>query len=232
MPETAIGFFPDVGARYFLPRLPGETGMYLGLTGRACGRGRGRRGSGYPLHPASRTAGAVTCVGRGWAGGAGLPCRATAGARGRHSGRRSIAASAPTACARSCNGSRRGGDEWAATDTGGAARGIALRLVLDARGATSRRKPDIAAMPVGRAGADTYYYATSGLRRGRPRHGGGQGPQAALATGADRRGGAGRNGHDVRIVLLVRGQRRSAASGFLIQMKPCMIARCFIWITP
>jgi len=34
MPETAIGFFPDIGATYFLPRLPGEVGTYLGLTGR------------------------------------------------------------------------------------------------------------------------------------------------------------------------------------------------------
>ena len=33
MPETAIGFFPDVGATWFLPRCPGEVGMYLGLTG-------------------------------------------------------------------------------------------------------------------------------------------------------------------------------------------------------
>lgn len=33
MPETAIGFFPDVGASYFLPRLPGAIGTYLGLTG-------------------------------------------------------------------------------------------------------------------------------------------------------------------------------------------------------
>lgn len=33
MPETAIGFFPDVGASYFLSRLPGQLGMYLGLTG-------------------------------------------------------------------------------------------------------------------------------------------------------------------------------------------------------
>jgi len=33
MPETAIGFFPDVGGSYFLPRLEGELGMYLALTG-------------------------------------------------------------------------------------------------------------------------------------------------------------------------------------------------------
>src|SRR5215469_18832721 len=33
MPETAIGFFPDIGATFFLPRLPGFMGTYLGLTG-------------------------------------------------------------------------------------------------------------------------------------------------------------------------------------------------------
>jgi enoyl-CoA hydratase/carnithine racemase len=33
MPETAIGFFPDIGATFFLPRLPGQIGAYLGLTG-------------------------------------------------------------------------------------------------------------------------------------------------------------------------------------------------------
>ena len=33
MPETSIGYFPDVGASYFLSRLPSEIGTFLGLTG-------------------------------------------------------------------------------------------------------------------------------------------------------------------------------------------------------
>ena len=37
MPETGIGFFPDVGATWFLSRMPGELGMYLGLTGARLG---------------------------------------------------------------------------------------------------------------------------------------------------------------------------------------------------
>ena len=33
MPEVGVGFFPDIGATWFLPRLPGETGTYCALTG-------------------------------------------------------------------------------------------------------------------------------------------------------------------------------------------------------
>ena len=36
MPETAIGFFTDVGGSYFLPRIHNEDialGLYLGMTG-------------------------------------------------------------------------------------------------------------------------------------------------------------------------------------------------------
>ncbi len=39
MPETGIGFFPDVGATHALPRLPGRTGTYLALTGSRIGAG-------------------------------------------------------------------------------------------------------------------------------------------------------------------------------------------------
>jgi len=33
MPETGIGLFPDVGGGWYLPRKPGEIGMWLALTG-------------------------------------------------------------------------------------------------------------------------------------------------------------------------------------------------------
>ncbi|KAG5590292.1 hypothetical protein H5410_040806, partial [Solanum commersonii] len=33
MPEASFGHYPDVGASYFLSRLPGHFGEYLGLTG-------------------------------------------------------------------------------------------------------------------------------------------------------------------------------------------------------
>lgn len=34
MPETTIGFFPDIGSSFLLSRCPGQFGLYLGLTGR------------------------------------------------------------------------------------------------------------------------------------------------------------------------------------------------------
>src|SRR6187455_1854998 len=37
MPEVSIGFFPDVGATWFLPRLPDELGAYCALTGERLG---------------------------------------------------------------------------------------------------------------------------------------------------------------------------------------------------
>ena len=39
MPEVGIGFFPDVGATWFLPRMPGELGTYCALTGGRFGIG-------------------------------------------------------------------------------------------------------------------------------------------------------------------------------------------------
>jgi enoyl-CoA hydratase len=39
MPEVGIGFFPDVGTTYFLPRLPHQIGTYLAMTGARIGLG-------------------------------------------------------------------------------------------------------------------------------------------------------------------------------------------------
>jgi enoyl-CoA hydratase len=41
MPEVGIGFFPDIGATWFLPRLPGELGTYCALTGERLAAGDG-----------------------------------------------------------------------------------------------------------------------------------------------------------------------------------------------
>jgi enoyl-CoA hydratase len=41
MPEVGIGFFPDVGATWFLPRMPGELGTYCALTGERFGTADG-----------------------------------------------------------------------------------------------------------------------------------------------------------------------------------------------
>lgn len=49
MPETAIGLFPDVGGSFFLPKLPGKLGLYLGLTGYRL-RGRDVQKAGIATH--------------------------------------------------------------------------------------------------------------------------------------------------------------------------------------
>nr|WP_321525859.1 enoyl-CoA hydratase/isomerase family protein [uncultured Cohaesibacter sp.] len=38
MPETGIGFFPDVGGVYLLSRMPGKVGIYCGMTGARLGQ--------------------------------------------------------------------------------------------------------------------------------------------------------------------------------------------------
>ena len=38
MPETGIGFFPDVGGSYILPRMPRKLGIYCGMTGARLGQ--------------------------------------------------------------------------------------------------------------------------------------------------------------------------------------------------
>jgi enoyl-CoA hydratase len=54
MPETAIGFFPDVGGGWFLPRFPGEVGTYMALTG-ARGTAADAMWVGYGTHYVEHT---------------------------------------------------------------------------------------------------------------------------------------------------------------------------------
>lgn len=49
MPETGIGLFPDVGGGYALPRMQGQLGIFLALTGFRL-RGRDVQLSGYATH--------------------------------------------------------------------------------------------------------------------------------------------------------------------------------------
>ena len=65
MPETAIGFVPDIGASYFLPRLPGWLGFYLGLTGaRLAGADAVHAGLGTAFVPFDRFADLAAAVAR------------------------------------------------------------------------------------------------------------------------------------------------------------------------
>jgi enoyl-CoA hydratase len=52
MPETGIGFFPDVGSSYFLSRMPGESGVYCALAAARLQRGDAIR-AGIATHAAS-----------------------------------------------------------------------------------------------------------------------------------------------------------------------------------
>lgn len=49
MPENAIGLFPDVGASYFLNKLPGKLGLFMGLTGYRL-NGKDVLATGYATH--------------------------------------------------------------------------------------------------------------------------------------------------------------------------------------
>lgn len=70
MPETGIGYFPDVGGTYFLPRLGQATAMWLGLTGarlktaQAC-----QIGVANSYVPSGSHAGLVTALGAAKLGG-------------------------------------------------------------------------------------------------------------------------------------------------------------------
>lgn len=59
MPETGIGYFPDIGATWLLPRAPGEAGTWLGLTGLDIGAADAIHAGLADLHIASSQLGEV-----------------------------------------------------------------------------------------------------------------------------------------------------------------------------
>jgi enoyl-CoA hydratase len=50
MPEVSIGFFPDVGAGYYLTRASGQAGTYLGLTGQPLKKAADIMACGFATH--------------------------------------------------------------------------------------------------------------------------------------------------------------------------------------
>ena len=68
MPETTIGFAPDVGGTLLLSRSPGETGTHAALTGAHLRGGRAVPGPGRPLR-ALGTAAGTGCSARNRTGG-------------------------------------------------------------------------------------------------------------------------------------------------------------------
>jgi hypothetical protein len=141
MPETAIGFFPDIGATYFLPRLPGQLGTYLGLTGVRM-QGADAVHAGLATHfvpradlPAlSRALAEDGPAALGTAGPPGILAVSTArGDRYCFSWRWPKRAPA--------RGDRR---YWATQTANDAADGVAFRLVLDRSSVAPRGEPDTA----------------------------------------------------------------------------------------
>ena len=173
MPETAIGFFPDIGATFFLPRLPGQIGAYLGLTG--------ARMQGADAVHAGRTR-------SGRIGRARRPCRPTAGILARTASRcdRPLLRLGQRTRDRAPARSHR--RQVVSEHPRCVASDVALGTVLDPGRTAPWCGAAAAAMPGGGVGADTDDHAPSRLRRGRARHGGRQGSQSTLASGTNRGG--------------------------------------------
>ena len=65
MPETGIGYFPDVGGTYFLPRLGNAIGNWLGLTGANMGPGQSYEvGVANAYVPTARQADLIAALGK------------------------------------------------------------------------------------------------------------------------------------------------------------------------
>ena len=173
MPETAIGFFPDIGATFFLPRLPGEIGTYLGLTG-ARMEGADAVHAGLATHFTPRAdLPALSCAlaedGPAALGLYVAPLPAFSLAPHRAAIDHCFGADSVPGIVQRLEAV---GDAVGGEDPRYIADSVALGIVLDLGRAPPWRGPHLAAMPGRRAGADPDDDAASRFRRGRACHGG------------------------------------------------------------
>src|SRR5271165_3450681 len=165
MPETAIGFFPDIGATHFLPRLPGHIGYYLALTGaRMTGADAVHAGLATQFTPRAALpalSAALAADGPGALAESAAPLPDFSLAPVRAALDRCFAPDSVPAILR-----RLEAEDSApkvndcARDGGHAARDVAVVAVLDAGDRARRRRPHAGAMPGGGAGADPHHDAT------------------------------------------------------------------------
>ena len=185
MPETAIGFFPDIGATFVLPRLPGELGTYLGLTGLRV-NGADAVHAGFATHytPRVRMAELSAALARDGVTALAeydetLPPFSLGADRPAvdHCFSADDFGHCPPVGGGGC-GMGGGGAE-------GDADGLAVGIALDSASVTAGPRPDLAAGAGCGVRADPDDDGASGFRRGGAGDGGGQGPQAGLGAGDD-----------------------------------------------
>ncbi len=198
MPETGIALFPDIGATFILPRLRGQIGLYMALTGARL-HGGDAAFAGLATHYTARDtiaglADALAEHGPAALAGIDIPLDAPIAAHMEAIDpllRRGQRAGHPPA-------SGSGRHRLGARDSGRDPCGLPQRRAVDVRDRPRRRRPHAAAMPCRGAGPDPARHRASGFPGGRAGDGDRQGPATEMEPGTDRGRGSGFDCTDLR----------------------------------